>query len=145
MTTHGFVRVACAVPDVRLAGCAVNAERILELMRRAQGELVDVLVFPELCLTGYTCGDLFHQPVLQQAACTALLRLTQRSKSIFTGLAVVGLPLAIQDQVYNCAAVLKGGEILGIVPKTYLPSSREFYEARWFAPGSRLSCSSPTV
>ena len=72
MTTHGFVRVACAVPEVRLAACSVNADRILELMRRAQSEQVDVLVFPELCLTGYTCGDLFHQPVLQRAACAAL-------------------------------------------------------------------------
>jgi NAD+ synthase (glutamine-hydrolysing) len=142
MNTHGFVRVACAVPEVRLADCAANADRILDLMRCAQGEQVDVLVFPELCLTGYTCGDLFHQPVLQQAARAALGRLAQQSAAVFTGLAVVGLPLAIQDQVYNCAAVLKGGVILGIVPKTYLPNSREFYEARWFAPGSRLSCTS---
>ena len=119
-----------------------NADRILNLMRRAEDEQVDVLLFPELCMTGYTCADLFHQPVLQQSG----LRLTdppgRTERSLYSGLAVVGLPLPMLDQVYNCAAILKSGQILGIVPKTYLPNSRELYEARWFAPGSRLACSS---
>jgi len=137
MTTHGFVRAACAVPPLRLADPPANVERILELMRQAQAEQVDVLVFPELCLTGYSSGDLFQQPTLQRSACASLLKLAHQSKDVFAGLAVVGLPFVVDDQLYNCAAALWRGKILGIVPKSYLPSAGEFYEARWFAPGLR--------
>src|SRR5690242_13794699 len=141
MNPFGFLRVAAAVPPVRVADCAFNVEHILSLMRRAEGEGVNVLVFPELALTGYTCADLFHQPVLQRGAVEALGRLVAESVAIYSGLAVVGLPLVVDDRVFNCAAVLHRGELLGIVPKSYLPNYKEFYEARWFSPAIRARSS----
>ena len=131
---HGFVRVAAAVPLLRVADCAYNADRILGLLKRAQAEGVAVVVFPELALTGYTCADLFQQVTLQRAALAALRQLLDERCSGFTGLAVVGLPLVVDDQLYNCAAVLQGDKVLGVVPKTFLPNYKEFYERRWFSP-----------
>lgn len=136
MTTHGFVRVACAVPHLRVADCEFNVGRMLGLIDRAEESHVDLLVFPELCLTGYTCGDLFQQQTLQQAAGNALLDLARESAKRFSGLAIVGLPLVVEDRLYNCAAVVHRGRVLGVVPKSYLPSYKEFYETRWFAPGT---------
>ena len=133
MIQHGFLRVAAAVPSLRIADCAFNAERIVGLMARAQGEGVALLVFPELCLTGYTCGDLFHQPALQRAARDTLDILVRKTANEFAGVAIVGLPVAVDDQLFNCAAVLHRGRILGLVPKSFLPNYKEFYEARWFA------------
>src|ERR1700730_8611178 len=133
MTHHGFLRVAAAVPRLRVADCAGNAERILALLARAESEGVAVVVFPELSLTGYTCADLFQQATLQQGALAALGRLVKEGPALFTGLAVVGLPLAIDDQMFNCAALLHGGRILGVVPKSFIPNYKEFYEGRWFA------------
>jgi NAD+ synthase (glutamine-hydrolysing) len=133
MSQHGFLRVAAAVPSLRVADCVFNAERIGGLMARAQDEGVAVLVFPELCLTGYTCGDLFHQPALQRAALEALDSIARRSGSDFAGVAIVGLPVAVDDQLFNCAAVLHRGRILGVVPKSFIPNYKEFYEVRWFA------------
>jgi NAD+ synthase (glutamine-hydrolysing) len=134
MLEHGFVRVAAAVPRVRVADCGFNAERILDLLEEAERERVQVLVFPELALTGYTCADLFHQPTLQRGALEALAEILRRNP--FAGLVVVGLPWAVGTQLYNTAAVLQKSELLGVVPKTYLPNYKEFYEARWFTPGS---------
>jgi NAD+ synthase (glutamine-hydrolysing) len=134
MNPFGFLRVAAATPLLRVADCAFNVEHILALMRQAENEQVNVLVFPELALTGYTCADLFHQPVLQRGAVEVLERLVEDSAAIFSGLAVVGLPLVAEDLVFNCAAVLHRGRLLGIVPKSFLPNYKEFYEARWFAP-----------
>ncbi|MBY0524187.1 MAG: NAD(+) synthase [Gemmataceae bacterium] len=136
MISHGFLRVAAAVPTLRVADCAFNAERILALMTRAEAEGVSVLVFPELAITGYTCADLFHQITLQHGARDALLHLARAGKSVFSGVAIVGLPFAVNDQLFNCAAVLHQGSILGLVPKTFLPNYKEFYEVRWFAPAS---------
>lgn len=133
MTHHGFLRVAAAVPILRVADCAFNAEHILALMHRAESEGVAILVFPELALTGYTCADLFQQTTLQQGALAALAQLTQASTSVFSGLAVVGLPVAVDDQIFNCAALLHLGRILGLVPKSFIPNYKEFYERRWFA------------
>lgn len=135
MASHGFVRVAAAVSPTFVADPARNARGILDLLRQAQDQGVQVVVFPELCLTGYTCNDLFHQPLLLEGAWKALHLLLDENP--FEGLAVVGLPLAIDSQVYNVAAVFQGDDLLGLVPKTYLPNYKEFYEARWFAPGSR--------
>src|SRR5262249_25564960 len=118
MTYHGFLRVAAAVPSLKVADCTFNAQRILDLMARAEREMVAVLVFPELSLTGYTCADLFHQPVLQKGAMSALADLAREGGSVFSGLAIVGLPLALDDQVFNCAALLHQGQVLGIVPKS---------------------------
>ena len=138
MIQHGFLRVAAAAPKLRVADCAYNAEQILDLMTRAEQDGVAVLVFPELCLTGYTCGDLFHQPALQNAALAALDAVVRRGRKRFTGLAMVGLPLVVDDQLCNVAAVVQNGAVLGLAPKSYLPNYKEFYEARWFAPGTRL-------
>jgi NAD+ synthase (glutamine-hydrolysing) len=133
MVYHGFLRVAAAVPTLRVADCAYNVERIRALMARAEAEQVAVLVFPELSLTGYTCADLFDQPALQRGAMAALADLTDASRSDFSGLAIVGLPVTVDDQVFNCAALLHRGRILGIVPKSFIPNYKEFYEGRWFA------------
>jgi NAD+ synthase (glutamine-hydrolysing) len=135
-TVHGFVRVAAAVPTLRVADCAFNAERILALMRRAESEGVAVLVFPELALTGYTCADLFQQIALQRGARDALAQLARESAAVFSGLAIVGLPLVVDDQLFNCAAVLHRGHVLGVVPKSFIPNYKEFYEARWFSPAA---------
>jgi NAD+ synthase (glutamine-hydrolysing) len=135
MTSHGFVRVAAAVPRVHVADPAANALAVRDLLALAQYQHADVVVFPELCLTGYTCGDLFQQPVLLDAAAAALERLL--AENPFAGLAVVGLPVVVDDQIHNTAAVIRGNRLLGVVPKTYLPTYREFYELRWFAPGDR--------
>src|SRR5215831_10880675 len=133
MNSHGFLRVATATPLLRVADCSFNAERLLGLMRRAEEQGVAVLVFPELALTGYTCGDLFQQLALQRGAVVALDHLARASASIFSGLAVVGLPLPVDDQLFNCAAVLHRGRVLGVLPKSYLPNYKEFYERRWFS------------
>ncbi len=136
MIEHGFLRVAAAVPVLRVADCDFNAGQILGLLRRAEGEGVQVLVFPELALTGYTCADLFQQPVLQQGARRALRHLVAESAALFSGLAIVGLPLMIGDQLFNVAAVFHSGQLLGVVPKSYLPNYQEFYEDRWFTPAA---------
>jgi NAD+ synthase (glutamine-hydrolysing) len=133
MLEHGFLRVAAAVPSLRVADCHFNAGEIIDLMRQAEGNGVHVVVFPELSLTGYTCADLFHQPVLQSAAVEALNRVRKDGAEVCSGLAVVGLPLAVDDQVFNCAAVLCRGQVLGVVPKSFIPNYKEFYERRWFA------------
>ncbi len=139
MDFHGFIRVAAAVPSLKVADCDYNAQRILALLKRAEAEQVAIVVFPELSLTGYTCGDLFHQTVLQRSALAVLGRVVEEGNSLFSGMAVVGLPLAVDDRLFNCAAVFHAGRILGIVPKSYLPNYKEFYEARWFAPGLNYS------
>jgi NAD+ synthase (glutamine-hydrolysing) len=133
MLPHGFLRVAAATPLLRVADCAYNAERILGLMRRAEAEGVRVLVFPELSLTGYTCADLFHFPTLQRGALDGLQLLLTAGAAAFCGVAVIGLPLGVDDQLFNCAAVLHRGKVLGIVPKSFIPNYKEFYERRWFA------------
>src|ERR1043166_7051349 len=105
MTHHGFLRVAAAVPRLRVADCAYNAEQIVGLMSRAQADDVSVVLFPEMSVTGYTCADLFQQVPLQRAALEALDHIDRTGASLYSGLAVVGLPLAIDDQLFNCAAV----------------------------------------
>ena len=134
MSHHGFVRVAAAVPRIRVGDCAFNAGQIIDLLDRAAGQGVHLVVFPELCLTGYTCGDLFQQPVLLNGARDALAEVIAASESSFGGVAIVGLPAVIDNQLFNCAAVVQGGDLLGLVPKSYLPTYKEFYEARWFCP-----------
>jgi NAD+ synthase (glutamine-hydrolysing) len=133
---HGFLRVAAATPPVRVADCAYNVGQILDLLGRAEADGVAVVVFPELALTGYTCADLFQHTALQRGAQGGLARLLQATTTGFAGVAVVGLPLAVDDQLFNCAAVLHRGRILGVVPKSFLPNYKEFYERRWFASAS---------
>jgi NAD+ synthase (glutamine-hydrolysing) len=142
MLQHGFLRVGAAVPSVRVADCNFNTGQVLDMMRRAEGEGVHVLVFPEMSLTGYTCADLFQQPVLQRGALDSLARVLADGAA-FSGLAVVGLPLAVDDQIFNCAAVLCRGRVLGVVPKSFIPNYKEFYERRWFA--AAATARSPTI
>ena len=131
MMPSGMIRTMAAAPRVHLADPAKNAEEIAALLHTADAQGVQLCVFPELCLTGYTCGDLFLQPALLDAARAALGTLAALPvKTAF----VVGLPLEMNGQLYNCAVVCCGGEI-GIVPKEHLPNHGEFYERRWFAPG----------
>jgi NAD+ synthase (glutamine-hydrolysing) len=133
MSWHGMVRVAAAAPKVRVGNCKQNADHLRQLLSRAVEEDVAVLVFPELSLTGYTCGDLFHQQSLLEDARRALVELVNQSSDPYRGVFVVGVPLALEGLVFNCAVVIQGGRILGVVPKSYLPNYKEFYEARWFA------------
>jgi NAD+ synthase (glutamine-hydrolysing) len=136
MPRHGFVRVAAAVPHLRVADTRYNAARTIDLLHRAADESVDVVVFPEVGLTGYTCNDLFYQRTLQEGAVDALQGVAHASARLFGGLAVVGVPLVVDDQIYNCAAVIHRGQVLGVIPKSYLPTYKEFYDARFFAPAS---------
>lgn len=132
---YGFVRVAAAIPEVKVADCAFNAGRIAGLMERAEKAGVQSVCFPELALTGYTCGDLFHQQVLLTQAAGELEKLLERTAS-FRLVALVGMPVVAGTQLFNAAVTIQQGRILGVVPKTYLPNYSEFYEKRWFAPAS---------
>lgn len=133
MLEFGFLRVAAGVPKLALADCARNSRFILDLMARAEAEGIDLLVLPELALTGYTCADLFQQAALQGAAVASLEQLARDGRGVYSGVAVVGLPLAVDDQLFNCAAVFHKGRVLGVVPKSFIPNYKEFYEGRWFA------------
>lgn len=129
----GFIKVAAATPKIRVADCEYNADAIITLMTEAEACGVNILVFPELCVTGYTCHDLFYQKTLLDGAKAALLRIVKASEGSDM-LVTVGCPLVFNNKLYNCAAVLQNGEILGIVPKKHLPNYNEFYEARQFTP-----------
>jgi NAD+ synthase (glutamine-hydrolysing) len=131
---HSFLRVAAAVPELRVADAKFNAERTLDLLREAEERGVRLAVFPECGLTGYTCGDLFHQSTLLQSAEAAIESLLSAADLCFSGIGVVGLPLALDGMVFNAAAVFRGGRLLAVVPKSYLPNYKEFYDARYFAP-----------
>ncbi len=138
MIHHGFLRVAAATPRMRVADPSYNAAQILEMMRQAEKESVAVLVFPELAITGYTCADLFQQATLLKGARETLEELVRCSADAFAGVACIGVPLAVDDLVFNCAAVVHRGRLLGVVPKSFLPNYKEFYERRWFAPASAV-------
>jgi NAD+ synthase (glutamine-hydrolysing) len=132
--THGFARVALATPRVTLGDPAANVDATLELMQRAVREKAVLAVFPELGLSAYSLEDLFHQQALLGAAEDALASLLARSRRLPVA-ALVGLPVTVDGLLYNCAALVCEGRLLGVVPKTYLPNYREFYEGRQFTPG----------
>ena len=131
---HDFVRVAVAVPTCRIADPAYNAARSIEMARQAQQQGVALLAFPELGLSAYTCDDLFHQRALLDACETALAQIVAASAD-WSMAVIVGTPLRVAHQLYNCAVVIAGGKIQGVVPKSYLPNYGEFYEARQFSTG----------
>ena len=132
---HGFVRVAVGIPEARVADPSFNAGKTIELMEKAERERAVLVLFPELGLTAYSCEDLFHQQALLDAAREALANVLKASQGLNL-IAVVGMPLQIDHLLFNCGVILSRGKILGIVPKTYLPNYREFYEYRQFAPAA---------
>lgn len=145
MTPHGFLRVAAASPELRLADCQFNADRTLELLKQAEVKGANLVVFPEMGLTGYTCHDLYHTLPLQRAAEAALAQVIAKSAKVFRGIAVVGLPLVVDGQLFNAAAVIHEGKLLGVIPKSYLPNYKEFYDARYFAPAANAVVKSASI
>ena len=131
---HGLARIAAAMPLVAVADPAANARAIIERAEAAEAEGADLVVFPELCVTGYAIDDLLTQQALQDGALAALQSIAAASANLRAVLAV-GAPLARNGRLYNCAVAIGGGRILGVVPKSFLPNYREYYEKRWFAPG----------
>jgi NAD+ synthase (glutamine-hydrolysing) len=131
---HNFARVAVCIPEVRVADPAFNAARTIELLRQAVDRKAVIAVFPELGLSAYSCEDLFHQQALLDATGRALEEVVAATRELAV-VAIVGAPLAIDAQLYNCAVVIHRGRVLGVTPKTYLPNYREFYELRQFTPG----------
>lgn len=129
----GFIKCAAATPDLKVANCNYNAEKIIELINEASSAGVKILALPELCVTGYTCADLFLSKTLLDGAENALEKILAASmgKDI---LVTVGAPLRVEGELYNCAVVLQNGRVLGVVPKKFLPNYNEFYEMRWFTP-----------
>lgn len=134
----GYVKVAAAIPSVKVADCDFNTKRTIELLEDAEKQGVEIIIFPELGITGYSCADLFAQNVLLEEAKAGLRKIAEWSKSKNI-IAIVGLPLQINGILYNTAAVINDGAVKGIVPKTYLPNYKEFYEMRWFSNGSTLN------
>ncbi len=132
----GFIKVAAGTPNIKVADCDYNAGQIIALMQEAAAQGVKVLALPELCITGYTCGDLFLQETLLRGAEDALGRILEETQELDM-LTAVGLPVwnHWDSKLYNCAAVINRGKLLGLAPKIYIPSYGEFYEGRWFASG----------
>ncbi|MBR3433569.1 MAG: NAD(+) synthase [Bacteroidaceae bacterium] len=134
---HGFVKVASAIPSVRVADCQYNVEQIESLIVQAEGHGVEIICLPELSLTAYTCQDLFQQQLLLEQAEMALIQLMNFTRSLDI-ISIVGLPVAYKGSLLNCAAVIQKGKILGMIPKTYLPNYKEFYEKRRFTSGTDI-------
>src|SRR3954467_5152698 len=129
--THGFIRAAVCIPTLRVADPRFNAERTIALARKASAEKSAVALFPELGISAYSNEDLFHQDALLEASRAALLDIVKASADL-TPVLAVGCPLRFEGKLFNCAVIIYRGQILGIVPKTYLPNYREFYEKRQF-------------
>lgn len=140
----GYVRVAAVVPELKVANPIFNTDVILKEVDVLEEKGVQIALFPELSLTGYTCGDLFLQDVLLEKAKDSLIKLAHatQDKKIYV---IVGLPFLVGNELYNCAAVVGRGHILGIVPKTYIPNYQEFYEARWFSSEAHLQMPEVTI
>jgi len=134
MKNFGFIKVASAIPIVKIADCKHNTAQILSLVKKAEKDNVQIVCFPELSITAYTCGDLFHQQILIKSAqehLCYLLEETKKSEIIF----IVGLPVIQSNRLFNAAVVCQSGKILGVIPKTYLPNNNESCEKRWFTSG----------
>ncbi len=134
---YGFMKVASAIPSVRVGDVTFNLQQIEEQIIQAEGKGVEVIVFPELSMTGYTCQDLFRQQILLDASEQGIMMLLDFTRKLDI-IAIVGAPVVVGDLLLNCAIVIQQGQILGIVPKTYLPNYSEFYEKRWFASSQDL-------
>ena len=130
----GFIKVSAATPDVRVGDCEYNADEIIRMVYEMEEQGAKVMVFPELCITSYSCGDLFWQETLLNEAKVQLMRIAKETEAV-DGLIFVGLPLEYNGKLYNVAAGLNHGEILGLVPKIHIPNYNEFYEGRYFTSG----------
>ena len=130
---YSILRASCASPELSVADCEGNAEKIISLVRKAVSCGVQLMVFPELCITGYTCSDLFLQQKLTDGAVKALETICQKTKDTDI-LFAVGLPIVLKGARYNAAAFIQKGKVLALIPKTYIPTYSEFYEKRWFTP-----------
>ena len=135
---YGFIKVAAAVPAIKVADVDYNVQQVESLIAQAEGHGVEVIVFPELCLTGYSCQDLFREQLLIDKAEEGLLVLLDFTRKLDV-VCIVGMPVLVGSLLYNCAVVVQGGTVLGVVPKTYLPNYGEFYEKRWFASAQDLT------
>ena len=133
---HGFIKVAAATPDIRVADVDYNKGQIIKQMDEAAEAGAKIIVFPELCITGYTCSDLFLQDILLNSAKKALVEIAEHTKNLDT-LVFVGVPIAVGGELYNVAAALNHGNILGFTTKSFLPNYGEFYEMRQFRPGPK--------
>ena len=128
---YGFVKVAAAVPRVKIADCKYTAGQLESLIAIADGKGVQIITFPEMCITAYTCGDLFGQQLLLEEAEMGLMQILNNTRQLDI-ISILGMPIAVNSTVINAAVVIQKGKILGVVPKTYLPNYKEFYEQRWF-------------
>ncbi|MCR4645458.1 MAG: NAD(+) synthase [Oscillospiraceae bacterium] len=135
----GFIKIACATPDVRVADCRYNADRIIALIYEAHSKGVKLVCFPELAVTGYTCGDLFLQEALLRSAKQELVRIIRETEALDI-VSVIGVPLAVCGKLYNCAVVVNRGKAIGAVAKQHIPNYSEFYEARHFTPAADGLC-----
>jgi NAD+ synthase (glutamine-hydrolysing) len=132
LSKYGFIRVGSCSPEMKVADTVLNTQKIIEAIAEASENDCSLLVFPELCITGYTCGDLFYQKKLQNAALDGLLNIKEATE-LHQSTAIVGLPIFNRGRLFNCASVVSHGEIKGIVPKTFLCNTKEYYEERWFS------------
>lgn len=144
MNNHGFVRVAAASPALKVADCDYNTDEIIKLINKAEEDNISAIVFPELSITAYTCGDLFLQSLLLEEALKSLNRICDATGNLSI-VALVGLPIAVSNRLYNMAVVVSGGRVMGAVPKTFLPNYNEFYEKRWFSSSEELKEKTTTL
>ena len=131
-----YFRIACAVPDVEVADVEYNIDKMAKFIGEAKNKNVDLLVFPELGITGYTCSDLFFQQTLINASNSGIKKLTEKSDGIIIA---AGAPVAIDGCLYNCAVIISDGRIIGIIPKTFIPNHGEQSEKRWFDSAANLN------
>ncbi len=134
---YGYIKIASAIPSVKVGDCRFNLQEMQQMIVRAEGQGVEILVFPELSITGYTCQDLFRQQLLIDTAEQSVLMLLDFTRQLDI-ISIVGLPVQVGSLLLNCAVVIQKGSVLGIIPKTYLPNYSEFYEKRWFASAQDL-------
>ena len=135
---YGFVKVAAAVPHVKVADCKFNVERIESLIAVAEGKGVQIIIFPEMSITGYTCGDLFGQQLLLEEAEMGLMQILNNTRQLDI-ISIVGMPVVVNSTVINSAVVIQKGKVLGVTAKTYLHNYKEFYEQRWFTSAIQLT------
>lgn len=135
---HGFVKVAAAVPHLKVADCKFNVMKIESLIVVAEGKGVQIIIFPEMSITGYTCGDLFGQQILLEEAEMGLMQILNNTRQLDI-ISIVGMPVVVNSTVINAAVAIQKGKILGVAAKTYLPNYKEFYEQRWFTSSLQLT------